>query len=1128
MIPRRISFACMLVLVLVMTSLASWAQFTSAIEGTVTDPSGAVLANAKVTLKNEETGATLSVQSSDSGNFRFTPLPAAVFTVTATAQGFQTTVQEHIRVEAAETKAVNIRMVVGGTASVVTVSDEAAAVETTEARVSGDVTEAAVHDLPLSGRNFYNLVVTTPGVSGIASSGGQAYAQATGDIFNPEFGINLNANGSRAESNSFLIDSNSIDSSQRTGVTNINPNAEDVQEVRVAANNFDAEYGRNAAALVNIITKQGSNKWHGTLGFYHTDNDLQARNEFQSDPNTGKSLVPVFRRNEGAWSFGGPIRKGHTFFFASMDFLKSGVAFSEQATVLMPDFINYVNTNYPNNTSNQVLQNYVLPAYSPNGVNPTSHVLTAGQIENSSCTGSTMIATDSMGISVPCNLNVTGVTNFSATNPRNGFQYTGRIDHEFNNGKDRIFVEGDHTDLHQVAFGEPFVYPAFNTLEPTYSEHFAVDWVHASKGWVNEFGFSTQRPYGEVFVNDPQVPGIAVNGLTPGGNNAETFQQGWGPNAFVQNNFEWRDVASLTRGSHNLKIGGNVMRGRADHESSRVFDRPDFSFNSVFDFANDAATAETGVGFNPTNGVVGEPLYSLMRTGSLSAFVQDDWKFKPNFTISLGLRYEDFFNPSDATGKVCEMSFPTGFDNGLQAAITNGVMTCKHNMFSGTMNTISPRLGFAWDPTKQGKMSIRAGIGIFFDRPSDQLDNNYYTNTPQFAVGNAFSTTPNDLPLFELGTTSKPPYNYPLPPGLVPQTLPDLNAQGGLLSGVASVQVIDPHLRADYMQNWFLGVQRSLSKTWVAELDYVGSVGRRLYATYNVNRFDGDLIQHGGNFTGLVPGFSSIAYGQGNESSSYNGLTVAIKKTMGGGLTFSGSYSFSKALDDASRLDGPEHAEAFDDSRERGLADFDVRNRVAATTLWDIPAPHGNGLMNTVLGGWELTNVTILQSGPPFSVYCTASFAPVLNSSGQVVGNTGCDYNADGNNLDYPDTPAFGNTLRGLSRSKYVSGIFDCGGSANCTNVFPSPGLGVEGSLGRNTFHGPGYANTDFSVIKNFHIPWFIGTEGAKIQFRTEFFNVFNRVNLTNVNNQVNGAGFGQSTSTYPARDIQFALRLAF
>jgi Carboxypeptidase regulatory-like domain len=1108
MIPRRIMLFSVLFLVVVAGSSSAWAQFTSGIEGTVTDPTGAVVSGATVTIKNEETGAVQTFQTQESGSFRFTTLPSSAFSINVAAPGFKTTVQEHVRLQVAEVKTLNVRMVVGGTDSTVTVTDEAPAVETAQARVSGQVSEKEVHDLPLSGRNFYTLVVLTPGVTGLASGGGQAYAQASGDIFNPEYGVNLSANGSRAESNSFLIDSASIDSSQRNGVTNVNPNAEDVQEVRVAANNFSAEFGRNGAALVNIITKQGSNKWHGTLGFYHTDNKLQAANRFQS------AGVPVFRRNEGAWSFGGPVWKDHTFFFASMDFLKSGVATGRAATVLTPDFINYMQANFPNNISTFIAKSF------PASITPTSLFRTAGQEANQDCSAlpspSDPINTE-VG-SIPCNLPVTGVGSFATGLPRNGFQYTVRVDHSLNNNKDRLFGSFNRTTLHQVLFGSPFVYPAFNTIEPTYSDHFAVGWVHSASNFVNEFGFATTRPFGEALVNHPEVPGITVLGI-------EGYQTGWGPNAFVQNNFEWRDVASFTRGAHNLKVGGNITRGRADHESSRVYNRPQFQFNSVFDFATDKANFESQFGFDPNTGARLNKLYSLVRDGSLSAFVQDDWKLAPNLTVSLGFRYEDFFNPSDGLGDqgVCNMVFPSS-SGGLESKIPTGVMTCQKHLLDHTLNTFSPRVGFAWDPTKQGKMSVRGGFGIFYDKPSEQLYNDYFTNSPKFALGSACAQCGPNQPLFALGTTSDPPYNYPLPPGIQPGLLPS----GGLISGQANVTVTDRNMGPSYMENWFFGVQRAITGSTVAEVDYIGSVGRHLYAKYNVNRFAGDLIQNGGNFTGLAPGFGAINYGQASESSGYNGFTASVRQRASHGVTLNAAYTYSKAIDQASKLDGSEHVDAFNDSLSRGLADFDVRHRLAFTTLWSLPSPHGSGFMNKLLGGWELTNVTILQSGPPFSVICTASFAPVFDGGGNVVGNTGCDYNADGNNYDRPNTPAFGNSKGGLSRSDYLTGMFACGGTSLCGSVFPSPGL-QEGNLGRNTFHGPGFANTDFSVIKNLKIPWFIGGEGANLQFRTEFFNVFNRVNLTQVGTNIaNLSNFGKSTGAYPARDIQFALRIAF
>jgi hypothetical protein len=1106
MIPRRVMLSCTYFLGLFLVSCPrANAQFTSAIEGTVTDPTGAVVPGASVTLKNEETGATQTVQTQDSGNYRFTALPSAVFTLTAKSSGFKTTIQAHIRVEVAETKTVNLALTVGGPDSVVTVTSEAPAIETSQGRVSGEIDETRVHELPLSGRNFYTLVVLTPGVTGLASGGGQAYAQASGDIFNPEFGINLNANGARNESNSFLIDSASIDSSQRNGVTNVNPNAEDVQEVRVSTNNFSAEYGRNSAALVNIITKQGTNNWHGSLGYYHTDNKLQARNEFQQK-------VPVFRRNEGAWSFGGPILKERTFFFASMDFLKSGVAFGRDASVATPDFINFMEQNKPSNISTFIFKSF------PSSVTPTKNFVTAGKMAGVDCA---TLASPSATIptevgNVPCNLNVTGVGSFATGLPRNGFQWTVRLDHNFREGKDRLFASVNRTTLHQVLFGNPSVYPGFNTIEPTYSIHFATGWVHAtSSGLVNEFGFATTRPYGEALVNHPEVPGITVLGI-------EGFQTGWGPNAFVQNNFEWRDVAAFTRGSHSLKVGGRVSRERADHESSRVYNRPQFTFASVLDFGADKPTDEGNIGFNPVTGQHLSKLFSLIRTGSLSLFVQDDWKLKRNFTLNLGFRYESFFNPSDAQGAqgICSMTFPNGTNPDLAKQIASGVMKCQRHLLNHTMHNYSPRISFAWDPTKQGRMSVRAGFGIFYDRPSNQLFDPGFSNTPRVALAEANVNNPTFQPLFALGATPDPPYNYPFPAGL--QT--GLDPNGGLLHGRANVVVVDPNLKTMYLQNWFLGVQRSITPSLTAELDYIGSGGRHLYTRYNLNRFDGDLIRHGGNFTGLQPGFFDIDYAQATESSAYHGLTAAIKKRAGHGVVFDASYTFSKAIDQSSKHDATEHIEAYGDRRERGRADFDVRNRLAFTTLWTLPSPRGN-LRNKVFGGWELTNVTILQSGQPFSVICTRPFKAVLGPTGNVIGNTGCDYNADGVAIDQPNTPSFGNSKTGLSRSDYINGIFTAAD-------FPAPPLGQQGNLGRNTYRGPGFANTDFSVIKNIHIPWFLGSEGAKLQFRTEFFNVFNRVNLVNPSqngtNDLANAQFGKAVSTFPARDIQFALRISF
>jgi hypothetical protein len=1090
---------------LILNCPVSRAQFTSSIEGTVTDPSGAALPNAMVVIRNEETGATQTVNTSAAGYYRFTALSAAVFTVRITAPGFKTRVEEHIRVQVSETKTVNISMELGATESEVTVTAEAPVIETSQGRVSGMIEEAKIKDLPLPGRNFYTLVVLTPGVTGVASGGGQAYAQATGDIFEPEYGVNLNANGARSESNSFLVDSASINSSQRNGVTNINPNAEDVQEVRVSVNNFSAEYGRNGAALVNIITKQGTNAFHGGLSFYHTNNRLQSRNEFQAK-------VPVFRRNEGAASFGGPIRRDHTFFYVSTDILRSGVAFGRAASIATPQFIQYMTQNFPNNTSTKIWRDF------PASVTPDRNFITAGQMAGATCSGSTVIPTE-VG-NIPCNLPVTGVGNFSTSLPRNGEQWTARVDHMFNNSKDRLYGSANRTTTERVLFNSPFVYPAFNNIEPTYSIHFNADWTHTfSATVINEFGSSFTRPFGNAILAHPEVPGITVTGI-------DGFQQGWGPNQFVQTNFEFRDIASVTRSAHTLKFGGGVTRERADHESSRVFNRPVYSFQSVFDFAADqgcptcakgTAFSSSQNGFDPKTGQRVNRLLSLIRTGSIAGFVQDDWKVRPNLTLNLGFRWENYFNPSDGEGPlgIENMTFPANGD--WNTRIAGGVMNAQSHLLNHTQNTYSPRFGFAWDPTKTGKMSVRGGFGIFWDRVSNQLFDGEFTNTPLFAIASTNINTPAaGEPTFGLGTTSAPPYNFPLPKGLQA----GLDSHNGLAHGRADVTVIDPNLKNMMLLDWFFGIQRSLTNDLVVEVNYIGSGARHAYVRYNVNRYAGDLIQHQGTFTGLQSGFGAITLGQSRESTSYHGGTVALKKRFRRGFSFDAAYTTGKAIDQSSTLAGS-YVDSLNSKLERGLADFDIRHKLAFTALWELPHPPGDGMLNKLFGGWEINNVTILQSGTPFRPICTQGFRAVFDANRNVIGNTACDYNADGINFDAPNTPAFGNSLTGLSRTDFINGIFKA-------SDFPAPALGRQGDLGRNTFRGPGFANTDFSVMKRMKFPWLWGTEGASAQLKGEFFNLFNRVNLTQVNNNLSSPFFGKSTSTFGARDIQFSLRVQF
>jgi hypothetical protein len=319
-----------------------------------------------------------------------------------------------------------------------------------------------------------------------------------------------------------------------------------------------------------------------------------------------------------------------------------------------------------------------------------------------------------------------------------------------------------------------------------------------------------------------------------------------------------------------------------------------------------------------------------------------------------------------------------------------------------------------------------------------------------------------------------------------------------------------------YTYNYFFGIQHSFFGNWAVEANYVGSRAAKTYMGYDVNRYAGDLLD--GVLNRLNPSFAGIDYGQARGSSFYNGANFSVRKRYTSGLTLQVAYTFGKAIDDSSSFGlGLNIVDANNLKLQRGLADFDVRNKLAVSLLYNTPTLHGNSFMS-FLSAWELGAIAILQSGSPFSVRCTSPFNPVLNSAGAVIGNTGCDYNADGFNYDFPNAPNLKGYQR-YSKQQFLNGVF-------AASDFPTPALGQDGSLGRNTFYGPGYNNVNFNVVKHFPLP-FLGEQG-KLDFRTEFFNFFNRTNLSNPQGDLASSQFGRATTALGGRNVQFGVRLAF
>jgi hypothetical protein len=1000
-------------IVLLFVAMPLRAQFDSAIEGIVSDSSGAVIPDVEVALTNQDTGVAREGTTNAAGYYRFPSLPAGKYKVTATKSGFQTVVQPDIVLEAVRVQSVPLTMNIGTVTTQITVTGAPPVVETTEAHVSGLTSGLAVHDLPLAGRNILDVVSQTPGVTGIGIVGDW---RGGNDIFNLVSAASVNANGQRGSSNGYYVDDTSVNDNPDGGGAKLAPNVESVQELRVSVNNYSAQYGRNSSVMTQMITKSGTNNLHGSLFWYHQDNALTSRTVFQNTPDVTGHIIPTFRRNEFGGSAGGPIRKDRTFVFGSWDQLRQIVPNSGLTTVETPDFANFMTAQYPNNISTYVLSKFpaAVGALEPGTIQTVANVMAAKTLGTCSGTGP---------LGMPCNMPIVGNAVFSFTNPRPGLQWNVRVDQIFSNDKDRLY--GNFYRMTTSPFSTN-VRQGFSGPSPGFTDYLGLNWTHTfSPVLLNEAAFGFTRNYGEGPCFNCRIPSMGISGLAG-------FGTGWGPGVFVQNDFHWRDVLSFNRGRHALKAGLDIYRDQDNAPFTPPLLRPSFSFHNVFDFADDKPYAESGINFNAKTG--GPPFQDFgYRSTTFGYFVQDDWKAKSNFSLNLGLRWDFSSNPTEHTNNMTNLKLGSGAT--FQERIANATLVSVPAMFTTHhIGYFAPRLGFAWDPTNKGKMSIRGGFGVFFDRWPNKAWSDVTRNNPP-TVANVYADVSNPnppYPLLALGKSDTVPFNFPLP-----QPLPvGLNPAGGPVAVLAAVGGVDPGLRYGYAENWFLGVQHAFTSNWVLEADYMGSAGHHMYTVIDRNRYAGDSLD--GKLDRFNPYFATMNYSDNNGSSAFNGGTIALRKTFSRGYSFQTAYTFGKTIDytnDRGTGSGSTWANVFDAwnyKAQRGSSEIDVPQKVAFNFVVQLPHPSSsNRFVSGLLGGWEASSLGTLQKGQPYGVF-----------------TDGSDYNADGTYYDRPNTPSWGNSKNGLSRSDYMNGVFTAAD-------FPVPTPGVEGNLGRNTFRVP-------------------------------------------------------------------------
>jgi hypothetical protein len=1062
------------------------AQFNANISGTVQDPTEANVVGATVTLTNVSTGAELSTKSDNLGIFRFVSLAPGDYKIAVEAPGFATsTVSFALLTE--QTLNLPIHLAIASVAQKLEVTTEPPVIDTADSRTELTLESQAVANLPLQGRNLIALTTVAPGVVGLGLVGGSPGSAA--DNYSTETQVDASANGRGSVGNMYVMDGMDVTSDIRPGVLNLTPNPDSIQEMTVQPNTFSVEYGRASSIQMVMTSKYGTDQFHGNVSDYYTYQGLWAGTEFVN------KYAP-FHSNNYSGSIGGPIIPNHQFFFFfAIEPLRSTASTGASSqTFEDPAFASWAQTNFPN-----TLGTSLLTKYKPTGATVTGVAQTAVDIFPTTCgTAATF--------DLPCSTPMVDNGVFNSASYRNGLQWNTRIDKNFS--KDRIYGNIYRTTLNTDA---PSVRPAFSTTDNYVTDSLQINETHTiSSNVLNEamFGFNKVQGLNNL-TGDFTVPGISITGQGDG------FGVGFAQGNFIQHNYHWRDVLTYIKGAHTLKFGYEGRHGDDLALFAPVYAQPNFSFNNLLDFVEDIPNTESGLSYNVLTGqpAKGQYEYAIVTNG---LFAEDTWRVQKNVTLTLGLRWDDYGNPFPLSGTTLA-NFHLGPGATLQDQIGNGFMTQQGNVFNRAPMSFSPRIGVAWDPTGKGDLVVRGGFGIYHDWPTLGNDENGLKGNPPGWVVPTFYNGSANPPIFALGTSATTPAGFPYP--ALPSS--QLDSHGGIEGAEFNVGGIDVNLGAPTTYIYTGTVEKKVFHGMVASVAYSGSQSRNLiegsgqetatsYGT-DINRFAGDLIANYPTPKRLNPSFGSITYAENGAVGGYNALILALRGRVSKRGFFNASYTRSSSKDDAQIYPTFTNIHQY-----YGPSIFNAPNRFSLSASYDIPGlGSSNAFARVVTNGWVFSDITIFQSGYPFVVYTNAPFQPVLNGAGQVIGlqpGSG-DYNADGDNYDFPNVTSY---AQGTSRSAFLNGVFPA-------SNFTQPTMGTEGNEQPYRFRGPNYFNFDMSLAKNTQI-----YERLSLQFRFDFFNIFNRVNLTNMDGNLPDATFGKATSQFNPRWLQLGISLRF
>ncbi len=1071
------------------------------LSGTITDPSDKFVPQAQISIRNVATGITTTVMTNSDGFYIAANLLPGEYEVTVSAKGFATEARKGISLTVGAQQVFNLGLHVGSAAkTVVEVTTEAPAVQLASSDISAVVTANTVRELPLNGRSWTDLAALQPGVSTIQT---QPTFSVGADRGNRGFGQQLTISGARPQQNNYRLDGISLNDYANGAPGSVlggNLGVDAIQEFSVLTSNYSAEYGKTSGGVVNAVTRSGTNGLHGSVYEFLRNNHLDARNFFD-DP----SGTPPFKRNQFGGAIGGPIVKSRTFFFADYE----GIRQAKGITAL---------TEVPSaNARNGILNNGGPPLTScpPPPPGTTTTLIVPGQsnicVDDNAILYLSFFHLPNRGLTANPDI---AFYSFAGQQVVNENFVTTRLDHKIS--------EKDNLSGTYMFDKTPYTSPdGVNDVllgSNTARQIVAVEETHLFK---TNLANSARFGYNHEVVNNNQglsalvpeaaktslgtfsgrtAPQVFITGITPflGGVGGESaYYYGW-------NSFQVYDDAFTNKGTHTIKFGGTVERMLLN---IRALSDP----NGIFKFSGLQAFYQNQPG-RFQGGIASSLSPRNLRQTLFGVYVQDDWRWKSNLTLNLGLRYEMTSVPTETAGKLSVLR-----------NLTDATPHLGDPFFGNpTTKNFEPRIGFAWDPFRTGKMAVRGGAGLF-----DVLPLPY-----QFTL-----LTTLAAPFFQYTSIKNPGT------GTFFNNLPPL--PGNKLRAT----YIDPNPKRNYVTQWNLNVQYQLTPSLTSMVAYVGSRG--VHQPFRVDDADMALptLTSAGylwdpNASRLNDNYGSVRglFYQGR--SYFNALELQLAKRMSHGFQVQGTYTWGKSIDTSSATVA---GDAFGNSISslnwfnmrlvRGLSDFNVGRTLVVNGTWDLPSAKSlSGPARWVTDGWELGLIFTVSDGVPFTPTWGTGDDPALTQNNDDwafpnrLGGPGCrTLTNPGNPNNYIKTQCFAVP----TAPDLAFWTANCvGGDATSLQCF-----NLRGNAGRNILIGPGITNLDFSVFKNNHIKRI--SENFNVQFRAEIFNIINHANFapptTPDNSDIffsdgtpTGVAGLLSRTTTTAREIQFAIKFIF